>query len=73
MRWLLAFTLGVWVALMAVASYYALEWALQDYADYERGLWEGAAVVVVMNGCNTFARYALKRSPRQRGRWRRDA
>lgn len=62
MRWLFAPMLGVWVALMAIASYYALEWALQDYADYERGLWEGAAVVFVMDVCTTFARYVLKRA-----------
>lgn len=61
MRYLFALVLGAWIALMAGATYHALEWALRDLADYDRGVWEGAAVVLVMNGCTAIAHRALKR------------
>jgi hypothetical protein len=64
MRWLLAPVLGAWVALMAVATYHVLEWVLADYADYDRGVWEGAAIICVMNGCMKLAHLVLKRGQR---------
>lgn len=53
--------LGVAIALAAVGTYWILEALLVNVSDYNRGLWEGAALVVIMNGGNALANSVLKR------------
>ena len=62
MRGLIAsIALGVCVALVAIGTYHALEWILRDYADYDRGVWEGAALVSVVHVCTNLGRRVLNR------------
>jgi len=57
----LPIVLGIMIASAAAASYWGLEALLASYADYARGLWEGAVVVTVINGGNALANLVLKR------------
>lgn len=53
--------LGAAISLAAVVTYWVLEAILVNASDYNRGLWEGAALVVVMNGGHALANSVLKR------------
>lgn len=57
----LPLALGIAIVLVAAATYWGLEALLASYADHDRGLWEGAAVVTVINGGNALANLVLKR------------
>ena len=58
---ILPLALGVAIALVAAGSYWGLERLLASYTDHARGLWEGAAVVTIMNGGNAIAHRVLRR------------
>lgn len=57
----LPIVLGAAVVLTAAGIYWLLEALLRGRADYDRGVYEGAAVVVTMNGGYAFARRVLSR------------
>jgi hypothetical protein len=57
----LPIVLGIMIALAAAACYWMLEVLLASYADYARGLWEGAAVVTTINGGNMLVNLVFKR------------
>jgi hypothetical protein len=54
-------TLGVAVYLAVVGVYWGLETLLSGLTDYERGLWEGAAIVLAINGGNAISNRVLRR------------
>jgi len=62
---LLPLVLGAWVFLMGIVTFYALEHLLHGVADYDRGAWEGAAVVVVVQGCLKIAQRVMHRKAKQ--------
>jgi hypothetical protein len=53
--------LGGAIMLVVVVTYWGLDALLANHSDYSRGLWEGAALVLVINGGNTLANRVLKR------------
>jgi hypothetical protein len=53
--------LGAAIMLLVAATYCGLEALLASYADYDRGLWEGMAIVLAINGGNALANLVLKR------------
>lgn len=57
----LPIALGAAIVLVAVGVYWGLEVLLAGYSDYDRGLWEGAALILVMNGNHVIANYVLRR------------
>jgi hypothetical protein len=57
----LPIALGVAIMLIAVGIFWVLEVLLAGYVDYDRGLWEGAALILVMNGNHAIAHYVLRR------------
>lgn len=57
----LPLVLGFAIALVAAGIYWGLEALLVSYADHDRGLWEGAAIVMGINGGNAIANLVLRR------------
>jgi hypothetical protein len=57
----LPFMLGIAISLSASCTYWCLEWLLADHADYDRGLWEGGVLVMVIILGQALARLVLKR------------
>ena len=57
----LPLVLGGGIALAAAGSYWGLEKLLASCADHDRGLWEGAVLVLAINGGNAFAHWVLRR------------
>lgn len=53
--------LGFAIVLGVAAIYWVLEALLANLADHDRGLWEGAAIVTVINGGNAIANLVLRR------------
>jgi hypothetical protein len=60
-RGVLPFALGVAILLVTVGFYRVLEALLVNIPDYDRGLWEGVVLVLVMNGGNAIATGILRR------------
>lgn len=59
----LPLALGFAIALAAAVTYWGLEALLASCADHDRGLWEGAVLVTIINGGHAVANRVLKRVP----------
>lgn len=57
----LPLVLGAVIMVAVVASYWGLEALLAHAADYERGLWEGAALATIINNGHAIASRMLRR------------
>jgi hypothetical protein len=57
----LPIALGVAILLATIGAYWALDALLADHPDYDRGLWEGMAIVWSMSIGNSVALRVLKR------------
>lgn len=61
-RVLVLFLLGLALGAAIIVTYWVMEALLSNYSDYERGMWEGAAVVMTMNGGFAVVNGVLKRA-----------
>lgn len=61
----LPLALGAAIMLIVVATYWGLEALLASYADHDRGLWEGAALVTVINGGHALTNRVLRRAKKE--------
>lgn len=57
----LPFLLGVTISFCVVGTYWGLERLLVNCADYDRGVWEGAVLVMVFSAGHALANLVLKR------------
>lgn len=57
---LLPLALGAVIMLVVVGACWGLEALLAGYADYNRGLWEGAAIMLIMSDGYKIAHRVLK-------------
>jgi hypothetical protein len=57
----LPISLGVAILLVTIGAYWVLDALLADHPDYDRGLWEGMAIVWSMSIGNSVALRVLKR------------
>lgn len=58
--WALVLAIGVVIVLAAACVYWGLEALLVGYDDHDRGLWEGAALVMVIRGGHALANRVLR-------------
>ncbi len=56
--------LGMMVAVIAGAQYYFLEWAWSEYADFDRGLWQGVLLVLTLDAGRRAASFIANRKDR---------
>lgn len=65
---ILPLALGAAIMLVIAGVCRGLEALLADWADYKRGLWEGAAIMWIMMDGYKFAHWVLRRVDAKKGK-----
>lgn len=65
MKYLFLMFLGGMIAVVAGAQYRLLEWAWQDYADFDRGMWQGLLLMFTVTQGHELAQRIVNRRERR--------